>query len=128
MAQPRQAGGGSGEARAGGGLLSVRAGTDPQPDPGTDLGKGPTCGPSPRRKPIEEQLQRAKTKLARESRADVIGAHIGAGSKLREAWAELALTRQKAIVSALVDHLVVRPGKRGLNRFDPNRVEPVWRA
>jgi len=27
-----------------------------------------------------------------------------------------------------LDHVVVGPGRRGYNRFDPARLEPVWRA
>ena len=80
------------------------------------------------RKPIEEELERAQARLARDTQTDVIGAHIGAGAQLRASWSQLPLSRQKAIVAAVIDHLVVTPGRRGPNRFDPNRVQPVWRA
>ena len=80
------------------------------------------------RKPIAEELERAQARLARDTQTDVIGAHIGAGAQLRASWSQLPLSRQKAIVAAVIDHLVVKPARRGPNRFDPNRVQPVWRA
>ena len=42
--------------------------------------------------------------------------------------AGLPLTRQHAIVAAVLDHIVVAPARRGYNRFDPDRFTPIWRA
>jgi hypothetical protein len=80
------------------------------------------------RRPIERRLTAARRKLARISGNALIGEHVGQGASLRERWSQLNLTRQQAIVAAVVDHLVIGPGQRGLNRFDPTRVTPVWRA
>ena len=80
------------------------------------------------RKPIEERLTIAKRKLARLGRVSVLDGHVGNGSALRERWADLPLSRQRAIIAAVLDHVVVGPGRRGLNRFDPGRLEPVWRV
>ena len=44
-----------------------------------------------------------------------------------ESWGTLNLDRQHAIVKALVDHVVVRPGTSGVVALDPARVEVVWR-
>ena len=80
------------------------------------------------RRPIERRLTTARRKLARISGNALLGEHVGQGASLREKWSQLNLTRQQAIVAAVVDHLVIGPGRRGLNRFDPTRVTPVWRA
>ena len=80
------------------------------------------------RKPIEERLMLAKRKLARLGRVSVLDGHAGNGSALRERWADLPLTWQRAIVAAVLDHVVVGPGRHGYNRFDPDRLEPVWRV
>ena len=53
---------------------------------------------------------------------------IGNSTELRERWSTLPLTRQHAIVAAVLDHIVVAPARRGYNRFDPSRFTPVWRA
>jgi site-specific DNA recombinase len=79
------------------------------------------------RAPIEARLSAAKKQLARLSRVSVLDGHVGGGVALREAWATLPLTRQRAIVAAVLDHAVIGPGRRGYNRFEPTRVTPVWR-
>ena len=42
-------------------------------------------------------------------------------------WDSLDLTRQHAIVAAVLDHVEVGPARRGYNRFDESRLRPVWR-
>ena len=80
------------------------------------------------RKPIEERLTAAKRHLARLGRVSVLDSHVGNSSALRERWGNVALTQQRAIVAAVLDHVVVGPGRRGYNRFDPERLTPVWRV
>ena len=80
------------------------------------------------RKPIEQRLTQAKRQLARLSRVSVLEGHAGHAPALRERWPDLPLARQHAIVAAVLDHVVVGPGRRGYNRFDPSRLTPVWRV
>jgi DNA invertase Pin-like site-specific DNA recombinase len=79
------------------------------------------------REPIEARVTSAKKQLARLSRVSALDGHVGHGSTLRDAWPGLPLTRQRAIVAAVLDHAVIGPGRRGYNRFEPDRVTPVWR-
>lgn len=51
----------------------------------------------------------------------------GQAGPLRESWAGLNLTRQAAIVAAVLDHARIEPGQRGARSLDPARVSPVWR-
>lgn len=80
------------------------------------------------RRPIEERLQLAQKRLAALTRSSAISDYIGNAAELRERWADLPLSAQHAIVAAVVDHVIVRPGRRGYNRFDPSRFESVWRV
>ena len=80
------------------------------------------------RAPIEQRQKLAKRRLAALNRTSTLGEHIGNGASLRERWADLTLTRQEQIVAAVLDHVVVGPGRRGFNSFDPSRLAPVWRA
>jgi DNA invertase Pin-like site-specific DNA recombinase len=80
------------------------------------------------RQPIEHRLSQAKRQLARLSRVSVLEGHVGHAPALRERWPDLPLTRQHAIVAAVLDHVVVGPGRRGYNRFDPTRLTPVWKV
>ena len=77
---------------------------------------------------IEQRQKLAKRRLAALNRTSAIGEHAGNAAGLRERWESLTLTRQEQIVAAVLDHVVVGPGRRGFNRFDPSRLSPVWRA
>jgi hypothetical protein len=80
------------------------------------------------RKPIETRIEAARRALARLTRTEAITPYVGNAGALREAWADLQLTRQRAIVASILDRVVVSPAVRGRNRFDPGRLAPVWRV
>ena len=80
------------------------------------------------RKPIEARIEAAKGRLARLTRTEAITPYVGKAGALRESWAELPLTRQRAIVASVLDRVTIRPAVPGRNRFDPGRLEPVWRV
>jgi hypothetical protein len=46
----------------------------------------------------------------------------------RSEWLKARATIQQRQVAAVLDHIVVGPGRRGFNKFDPARLAPVWRA
>jgi site-specific DNA recombinase len=79
------------------------------------------------RRPIEKRLDTAKKRLAAVNRTTTITPHLGNSDELREHWEEMTLSRQEQIVAALLEHVVVGPGRRGFNRFDRSRLQPVWR-
>lgn len=79
------------------------------------------------RNPIEERVRSAEKRLSRMTRSDALNGLVGNASQLRGQWAELNLSRQHAIVAAVLDHLVVAPGTSGARELDPNRADPVWR-
>jgi site-specific DNA recombinase len=79
------------------------------------------------REPIEKRLTAARKQLAKTSRTTILDGYVGNADALRAEWASIDLTRQHAIVSAIVDHVTVAPGRRGYNRFDESRLEPFWR-
>ena len=79
------------------------------------------------RRPIEKRLDTAKKRLAAINRTTTITPHLGNSDELREHWEEMTLSRQEQIVAALLEHVVVGPGRRGFNRFDRSRLQPVWR-
>ena len=80
------------------------------------------------RAPVQQRVTDAKKQLAKLSRTTALTGYVGNASVLRDRWPELPLTRQHAIVAAVLDHVVVGPGRRGFNGFDPGRFDPVWRA
>ena len=79
------------------------------------------------RRPIEARIQQLERLLARATRTDALTGLPGQGAVLRSAWAGLNLTRQNAIVAAVLDHAVVSPGTPGARHLDPARILPRWR-
>jgi site-specific DNA recombinase len=80
------------------------------------------------RTPIEKRLTVAKKKLAASNRTAVLLPLIDDAKRLREQWQTMTLSRQHQIVAATLQHVEVRPARRGYNRFDESRLRPVWRV
>ena len=80
------------------------------------------------RAPIEQRLSHARKQLTKVSRSGLLERYIGNGEGLRADWDSLDLSQQHAFVAALIDRVVVRPARRGYNRFDESRLSPRFRA
>jgi hypothetical protein len=80
------------------------------------------------RKPIEDRIDAAQRKMSRMSRSAAIDPYVGKSDALRAIWPTLPLNRQRSIVSALLDRAVIRSAVSGRTTFDPERIEPIWRA
>jgi site-specific DNA recombinase len=80
------------------------------------------------RSSIEKRQTSAKKKLATLNRTTALLPFIADATRVRKQWQAMTLTRQQQIVAALLDHVIVGPGKRGYNRFDPSRLRAVWRV
>jgi site-specific DNA recombinase len=79
------------------------------------------------RRRIEDRITGSKRKLSRMTQSNALDGFIGNSAELRRRWSDLTLSRQKAIVDAVLDHVVVGPALKGRNQFDPNRFKPTWR-
>jgi site-specific DNA recombinase len=80
------------------------------------------------RAPIEARIDAAQRKLSRVSRSAAIDKYVGRSDELRAIWHTLPLNRQRSIVSAVLERAVIRPAVPGRTAFDPDRIDPVWRA
>src|SRR5450759_48141 len=80
------------------------------------------------RKLIEARIEAAQRRITRATGTEAIAPYIGEAGALRAAWKDLPLTRQRAIVAAVLDRAIVGPGLRGRTRFDPDRIDPLWRV
>lgn len=79
------------------------------------------------REPIAARRDRARRDLARATQTTAIDGLVGEGSKLRQSWDSLNLSRQQSIVRTVLDHAVIGPGRSSAQAFEPDRVSPVWR-
>jgi DNA invertase Pin-like site-specific DNA recombinase len=75
----------------------------------------------------EERLRAGKAALARSNGTSAVAEFVGT-SALRNSWGDLPLSRRQAILSAVLQSVTIGPGRRGFNRFDPERVAPKWRV
>lgn len=80
------------------------------------------------RQPIDARIKDTERRLARITRSDALAGLIGNGSTLRTQWAELNLTRQNAIVKALLDYATIAPATPHSTGFDHARVDPTWKV
>jgi len=80
------------------------------------------------REVLEARLEAAQKRLSTNSRTAALEGLSGDSVVFGEVWEELSLGRRRAVISALLDRIIVHPGVRGRNTFDPLRLEPIWRA
>ena len=76
---------------------------------------------------LAARLEGNRARLARRDSRNVVGSFVGGGDALRDAWEAGSLDWRRSVVGALLDYVVIKPGKPGRLAFDPERVEPVWR-
>ncbi len=80
------------------------------------------------REPIEERMRIAERQLSQLTGTTALDGVVGNGDALRNAWGGLNLTRQAAIVAAVLDFARINPGTGGGRReLDPSRIVPTWR-
>lgn len=78
------------------------------------------------RRAIADRVHDAERRLSAATGTEAL-VGLAHGDSLHAQWATLNLSRQAAIVRAVLDHAVITPGSRGAQRLDPGRVVPVWR-
>ncbi|GAB2767851.1 recombinase family protein [Nocardioides salsibiostraticola] len=78
------------------------------------------------KKPIQARAEAAQRQLATLTHTTALTGLVGNGQGLRDNWATMNLSRQVAVVKALVDHIVISPGAPASQVLDPARVGVVW--
>jgi hypothetical protein len=74
---------------------------------------------------LEARIEASQRRLAINVGSGALAAVIGSA---RERWGALAFDERRAVIAAVVQHVRIGAGRRGYNRFDPNRVDVIWRA
>ena len=78
------------------------------------------------RTPVDARLTAARAQLERSDFGPALDGLVGVRN-LDEVWASLPFDRRRAVLSAVYERVDVIPARRGLNRFDPDRLAPTWR-
>lgn len=79
------------------------------------------------REPIEARIRTAERQLTEFTGTSALDGLLGNAAGLRQAWDGLNLSRQAAIVGAVLDFASVLPGTPGARTLDPARLVPSWR-
>ncbi len=78
-------------------------------------------------KPVRDRAETAERRLNSLLRRDRTVPWAGKAGVLRAAWPTMSFDQRRAVIDAVVERVIVNPTKiRG--RFDPERVDVVWRA
>jgi hypothetical protein len=77
---------------------------------------------------VQHRLDAARTRAAKSNGTTAIAGVVGKSGALAKAWPGLSLDRKRAIVGAVLDHVVIARAKRDpRGAFDVERLAPVWR-
>ncbi|WP_078326929.1 recombinase family protein [Mycobacteroides salmoniphilum] len=79
------------------------------------------------RDPITDTITKLRREIAETAETGPLAELAGKGSALRAQWDDLGLDRCHAIIRAVLDHVVIKPGQPGARGLDMGRIDPVWR-
>ena len=80
------------------------------------------------RSTLEGRVEAARRELARTTGRHTLDRLPSGGQAVAEAWAAADLDWRRAVLGAVVERVVLQPARRGVNRFDPKKVEVLWRV
>jgi site-specific DNA recombinase len=81
------------------------------------------------RQPTELRLREAQARQQLSAKRTALDDIPQDPDEMRTAWDAWALDRQRAVLTAVIDRVIIAPAAyRGRPSFDPNRVSVVWRA
>ncbi|MCU1598403.1 MAG: serine recombinase [Glaciihabitans sp.] len=78
------------------------------------------------REPIEARIYNISRQIDQLTGHSALTGLVGNGDALRTSWSTLNLSRQAAIVGAVLDFATIGPGVQGAQGVDPSRIVPTW--
>ncbi|MDQ6837552.1 MAG: zinc ribbon domain-containing protein, partial [Actinomycetota bacterium] len=78
------------------------------------------------RDPLEQRLAEARAALAAVTLTSTV--ELPRGGILRRQWPELDLEQRRAVLGQIVDRIIIAPTTRADNRFNPARVDVIWKV
>jgi DNA invertase Pin-like site-specific DNA recombinase len=81
------------------------------------------------RVPIVARLDAARERLAQSTQTGALATFVGTVEEMRARWDVSNVSQRLAVVTAVLEKVRVHPATvMGRNRFDSDRLEPVWRV
>lgn len=72
---------------------------------------------------LEEKISELRVELVPDTRPVAMSGDFGS---LRELWAEADTDTRREIIATVTDRIIVGPGKRGMRKVDPGRLDIRW--
>lgn len=80
------------------------------------------------RKRIADRLASSRARFSQLDTRKSLRNLIDQGAELRRRWADLNLHQKRAVITAVLDHVIVSPASGSGKRVDLARLHPVWRV
>jgi len=81
------------------------------------------------RGPIVARLDAARERLATSTQTTALHGFVGTYADMLARWTGANVSQRRAVITAVLEKATVHPATvMGRNRFDPDRLQPVWRA
>jgi site-specific DNA recombinase len=77
---------------------------------------------------LAASMEQTRRKLARAIGQQALVLFPRGGQELRDAWASGGLSWRRAFLSTYIERVVLLPCLKGRNRFDPAKVDIIWRV
>jgi len=74
------------------------------------------------------RVEASRRTLAQQQSAGILAQVPTTREELREWYKAASVERKRELLDAVVAEVRLKPARPGANRFDPERVEIVWRA
>jgi DNA invertase Pin-like site-specific DNA recombinase len=79
-----------------------------------------------RRSRLEARLNQARADLVHENGTSVLAEFDGVDVHAR--WQRLEIAGRRRVAAALIDRVVIHPAKSSVPKFDPDRVDVIWKV
>jgi hypothetical protein len=79
------------------------------------------------RAPIAARLESLRRQLSQTTQTNALDSFIGPMEVMRTRWETSNISQRRAVVTAVLEKVMVHPATGHGNRFDPTRLERVWR-
>ena len=76
---------------------------------------------------LQTRLEANRARLARKSGQEMLHQVVGAGREVERRWPTASLGWKRAVLSAVIDHVLIMPVGKGSHTFEIDSVRPVWK-
>ena len=80
------------------------------------------------RQGLEARIEATRRRLIRTHQNEQAAHVLDGAANLADRWAELPVDRRRAVLAAVIDHIVIQPARVRGGRFDPDRIEIAWQV